>query len=613
MLDTYENYIGKIIENERVRRGLTIYDVSAGICSASVYVKLESGDYAGGIHILRALCQRLGINSDRCGTYLAKAEYDEMMDRLYILEDIREGRLDKAWAGVEKYRTTYKDIALNNQFIMYIRGRLAELDGEREKALELYSGALSITVSEYQQLERIPCITIYEAYMMLDAARVSAELGNEQTAYKMYMLLLRYCGNCNAESWNTVCIYPKTVCDMVDFIGIDNMSSREAGEMLRHCISALDILRETERLHYIRPLLRNIIELGKREKNSDYNIEGYSELLECLNELFKKYGYERELFEWYPYYVDCGFRCVNELIEERRRMRGMSIEALAGTTQSARNVQRIIRGQVSPSYKTSKELLDKLGLKGVLRSDVIVADNIEAYKLWDELVKRIAVYDFEGAEVILKKLSSILNESIELNCMVLKYIRIKLELNEKKIDSADVAKRLAEILPFKVSDIAEYTHYIKIEKMILGDYLYWGKNIDIDDWNKLFDSIVHVYSNNELTKKMFAGAYESTCLRGANYLGDIGMFDKADEVAVNVIKLEMECERMHVLPPVLYCLVWNKDMQNKVTSEEKELCKCAYILVNYTNDSKRIELYRRRIQKIDEKLFNNDFAANIVI
>ena len=134
--DTYENYVGRIIQNERVRRGLTIYDVSAGICSASVYVKLESGDYAGGIHILRALCQRLGINSDRCGTYLAKAEYDEMMDRLYILEDIREGRLDKAWAGVEKYRTTYKDIPLNNQFIMFIRGRLAELDGEREKALE---------------------------------------------------------------------------------------------------------------------------------------------------------------------------------------------------------------------------------------------------------------------------------------------------------------------------------------------------------------------------------------------------------------------------------------------------------------------------------------------
>ena len=149
--------------------------------------------------------------------------------------------------------------------------------------------------------------------------------------------------------------------------------------MLRHCMQALDILRETKRLHYIRPLLKNIIKLNDNAEDADYdthnNFHSYCELLECLEGLFKRYGHERELFEWYPYYIDSGFRCVNELIDERRRMHNMSIEELAGTTQSARNVQRIVRGQVSPSYKTSKELLDRLGLKGVLRSDVIVADN----------------------------------------------------------------------------------------------------------------------------------------------------------------------------------------------------------------------------------------------
>ena len=76
MLDTYENYIGKIIEKERTRRGLSVNDVCNGICSAAACSKLESGEYAGGIHILRALCQRLGINSDRCGTYLPQAEND---------------------------------------------------------------------------------------------------------------------------------------------------------------------------------------------------------------------------------------------------------------------------------------------------------------------------------------------------------------------------------------------------------------------------------------------------------------------------------------------------------------------------------------------------------
>ena len=546
--------------------------------------------------MLRALCQRLGINSDRCGTYLAKAEYDEMMDRLYILEDIREGRLDKAWAGVEKYRTTYKDIALNNQFIMYIRGRLAELDGEREKALELYGGALNITMSEYQQLERIPCITIYEAYMMLDAARVSAELGNEQTAYKMYMLLLRYCGNCNAESWNTVCIYPKTVCDMVDFIGIDNMSSREAKEMLRHCISALDILRETERLHYIRPLLRNIIELGKREKNSDYNIEGYSELLECLNELFKKYGYERELFEWYPYYVDCGFRCVNELIEERRRMRGMSIEALAGTTQSARNVQRIIRGQVSPSYKTSKELLDKLGLKGVLRSDVIVADNIEAYKLWDEFLIHVEMHDFEHAEYELACLKSNLDSSIEINRVVLEYLNIWLEMLQDETKFRKSVYKLEKLLPFKISEIGKYKYIIKHEGIVLSTYIVFM------DILKEYDSIpsyenMTLWIADEFSKRKFASIFELLSLRYANFYGNIGDYLKSDQIAGEGIEIELECERMSSLNTLLYCIAWNNGEQQKATENDIQFCKWAYEIAKFKEDNIRMVVYKRWLQR----------------
>ena len=139
--DTYENYIGKLIENERTRRGLSMNDVCNGICSAAVYSKLESGEYSGGIHILKALCQRLGINSDRCGTYLPQSEYDEMMDRLYILENIKEGSRDMAQKNIARYKACYKDIPLNNQFILFMNGRIAELDGKLVEALELYGRA----------------------------------------------------------------------------------------------------------------------------------------------------------------------------------------------------------------------------------------------------------------------------------------------------------------------------------------------------------------------------------------------------------------------------------------------------------------------------------------
>ena len=115
LCDTYENYIGRTIRNGRLRLGLNVNDVCYGICSVAVYSKIECGEYAGGIHVLRALSERIGINNDRCGTYLAQAEYDEMMDRLYILEDIRDGMTDRARERLACYEKMYKDIPLNRQ------------------------------------------------------------------------------------------------------------------------------------------------------------------------------------------------------------------------------------------------------------------------------------------------------------------------------------------------------------------------------------------------------------------------------------------------------------------------------------------------------------------
>lgn len=66
-----ENYIGELVKNERKRRGLSSKAVCSGICSMGVYSKLESGVYAGNVHVLRAVFERLGIDTERSGTYLA--------------------------------------------------------------------------------------------------------------------------------------------------------------------------------------------------------------------------------------------------------------------------------------------------------------------------------------------------------------------------------------------------------------------------------------------------------------------------------------------------------------------------------------------------------------
>ena len=67
-------------------------------------------------------------------------------------------------------------------------------------------------------------------------------------------------------------------------------------------------------------------------------------------------------------------------------------------------------------------LLDKLGLKGALRSDVIVADKLEAYRLWDELEACIKQQNSERADNIIEQLINELDISVEINDIALKYI-----------------------------------------------------------------------------------------------------------------------------------------------------------------------------------------------
>ena len=410
------------------------------------------------------------------------------------------------------------------------------------------------------------------------------------------MLLISYCENSNSEKWNLVCIYPKTVCDLIDCVGLENMGTKEKKDMLRHCMQALDILRETKRLHYIRPLLKNIIKLNDSVEDTDYDTyydaQSYGELLECLEGLFKRYGHEQELFEWYPYYVDSGFRCVNELIDERRRMHNMSIEELAGTTQSARNVQRIVRGQVSPSYKTSKELLDKLGLKGVLRSDVIVADNIEAYKLWDELQACINTCDFELAEITLHDLKAMLDDSVELNHIMLGYMRLWLDMLERKTAISDIPPQIEELLPFRLSSVDKYKNLIKHEKILIYDY------IVCIDMAKKYDCLIEFEQANtdmsdELSQKLFAVNYEEACVIWANVYGNMGFFDKSNKIAESGIKIEIECERMRPLSTLLYCIAWNNGEYGNVTEDDRVLCNYAYEIAKLNKDKKRMKIYQR--------------------
>lgn len=77
----------------------------------------------------------------------------------------------------------------------------------------------------------------------------------------------------------------------------------------------------------------------------------------------KRYDIGDNLFEWYPYYIGCAFYPVERLIDERRRIHGLTVRELAEGICSPETVSRIINRKVSPKYSTTVAMLDNVGLK----------------------------------------------------------------------------------------------------------------------------------------------------------------------------------------------------------------------------------------------------------
>ena len=590
--NTYENYIGSLISSERYRRRLASADVYSGICSQSIYNKLENGGYSGNIHVLRAVLQRLGLNAGRSGAYLNAEEYGEMYDRLLILESIREGETDKAAEQLETYEMKYKDKSrLNIQFTDNIWARITELNGDYREALKLYKRAVMHTMKDYDADSELACISVYEFFMISNIARLTAKEGDVRTAVTLYRKLLGYCSTSSAEIWNNACMYPKAVCELLDIVAPDTMDRCGLYEMYEHCRAALEVLRKASRLHFVRPLLRymGIIEnmLGIEDDG------GWDEFLECYEKLCEEYEHRGELFEWYPYYLDSDFCPVEKLIDERRQMHGMSMEELAGTDCSVKTVSRIINGNNSPSYNTSKRLLDKLGLKGVLRCDIVVADNIEAHKLWDELGECLVVNDYTAAEKIYEKLGQLLDSSIEINRMVLGYMKIRLDTCKEKPDYDEVAEQCRMLLPFPVLDAGKYKYLTQIERMIVNVYFECMDKLKRYEKLDIFDAVRLQCTDTELDMRRYASHYESVSARLASFWGNAGNFAKSNYIAEEGIRLELQCERMLLLSSLLYCTSWNDGECHNVTERDIRLCKCAYKMAEYMRNPKKMKIYKK--------------------
>lgn len=590
-----ENYIGKLIEYERVRQGMSADTVCSGLCDLNMYDRLKQGEDIGDIHVVRLVLQRLGISAGLAGRYLCRDEYDEMSARFNILEYLRVNQLIEAEDAVKKYESQYcAHNNLNRQFRMYMEARIAEFHGDREKALMQYAAAATLTIGDYRGTE-FTCISMYEYFLLANVARLDALLGHTAEAELLYERLLAYIKRKKVDLWTMACIYPKTICEMLRINTPQNMGSYDRQIWLDECNEAVRILRDTERLHFISPLLRNrrtLLEL--LEEKAD---EQWDEFLEHYEWIRDKYNVTGELLEWYPYYnSDLELYPVEKLIDERRRLYGMTVEELADGVCATETVSRIINRRVSPKHSTVEALLDKLGLKGVLSENVIVSGDWEAHRLWNYMVQSQSINDYVTGKKLNNRLKKMIDANIPINKRVLDYKNVEIKMSENAEDYKEYALMHEKMLGFCIEDINKLTIFTKIEIMIINRYFYCMDKVR--DYSKLgaLKTMCDIYRGN--LGRAFACDCEGIFARCANFMGNEGDFDFSNIYSELGIMLELHCERTYCLSSLIYCIPWNNNVESgeKVSEDDIKMCECAYWIAWMLREKGRMEWYKHWIE-----------------
>lgn len=585
-----ENYIGKLIEYERVRQGMSADTVCSGLCDLNMYDRLKQGEDIDDIHVVRLVLQRLGISAGLAGRYLCRDEYDEMSARFNILEYLRVNQLIEAEDAVKKYESQYcAHNNLNRQFRMYMEARIAEFHGDREKALMQYAAAATLTIGDYRGTE-FTCISMYEYFLLANVARLDALLGHTAEAELLYERLLAYIKRKKVDLWTMACIYPKTICEMLRINTPQNMGSYDRQIWLDECNEAVRILRDTERLHFISPLLRNrrtLLELLGEKAD-----EQWDEFLEHYEWIRDKYNVSGELLEWYPYYnSDWELYPVEKLIDERRRLYGMTVEELADGVCATETVSRIINRRVSPKHSTVEALLDKLGLRGVLSENVIVSGDWEAHRLWNYMVQSQSINDYVTGKKLNDRLKKMIDANIPINKRVLDYKNVEIKMNENAEDYKEYALMHEKMLGFCIEDINKLTIFTKIEIMIINRYFYCMDKVR--DYSKLgaLKTMCDIYRGN--LGRAFACDCEGIFARCANFMGNEGDFDFSNIYSELGIMLELHCERTYCLSSLIYCIPWNNNVESgqKVSKDDIKMCECAYWIAWMLREKGRMNVY----------------------
>ena len=399
----YNQICGKMLQEEREKRGISREGLARGILSKTALGHMETGRIGWTKLPGDTLMHRMGVGTD----YFEVVASAEELDRWRRREDIcllLPARPGEAVGKLREYRHAYgKREPLEEQFLCKAEALLALLDwrrdGEEADAVRLSDmarRAVCCTVPEgwergMEDLWLAP--SELEAVLLEAAARMVR--GREEEAWELWQAVRRYP---KAHHWRErveALIAPQTA--MLG-IWLSLQGRRGIGQpVFAFAREALEMLRRNNSHSYLLPLLELMGRMRPRDGGEAAYLEQAAEFREAFRRLYEWFGYPGYRI-WQGISVD-NTREIGVVLRMLRKCEGKSraraIHDADGIIVTERQLEKIEKGVHKPSYENYQRLMRQYGKCGGWKTAMVEADSVEVLELRQQISTLIRLCEWD--------------------------------------------------------------------------------------------------------------------------------------------------------------------------------------------------------------------------
>lgn len=583
-----ENRFGEFISNLRMAKGISLEQLSDGLCDFSLLSRFERGEREPEKLLQNRFLTRLGVVPENYENFLYYKEYCRWEKRQGIIHNILDENMAEAKRLLEEYRQEYDmNYSLEQQFYLAMLVQIRRYEGGgKEELAGLFEKALLLTVPDIDTRSfRTRVLSLEELNLLLEYRYYKPQ----GISLQFYETLLEYIEKMEQTMLAMAKIYPKTVYYYY-------MAWKNSGEpkeqrverMLELCDKAIELLRNANRMFYMWELFCMKEELVpvlpdrlQRDESFRKELEECRGWRETLEELYREYGVAIAMYEFCYLYVESENYCIGDVIRIRRRMLGLSQEKLSAGICDSRTVSRLERHIRKPQKEIVQQLFDRLNLSTELCRTELVTDSQEAIEKFEEIGLHANNDNFEMVELLISELKNLVSLECPSNIQAILKSEYLNEYRQGKLSKEEYIKKLKTVLGYTVpykAVVAPGDKYLTKEEIVCI------QNIILEvDWtySEMRECIAALNNWCESLKFLadYARLYEFIMITVSSQLGDKGEYEQSNVLKYRIFETTLKNRRIKAIDNLIYGILWNKEHMSEkgernLTIPYEELIKC---------------------------------------